>query len=163
MKNLRPIVCALALPALMAAAGLAARHAAPSIEGSYTLDFREMPDGSKLRPPQIVGMMTLTKDHRNFNIYWTEAGKPTSIAAIYHYTLSDKLFTEESLYYAANMAGAGITYETSSSAGTAPVTVKGDQIQFTLPLHGEPAVAFDKNGFTATRKDAFVDHWKKLD
>lgn len=32
-----------------------------------------------------------------------------------------------------------------------------------LPLHDEPVVVFDKNGFTVAQNRAYIDHWKKID
>ncbi|HEY8668506.1 MAG TPA: hypothetical protein VIL86_17805 [Tepidisphaeraceae bacterium] len=166
MNALRSIVITLLAAALcwLAVGAEPAEPAAPSIQGSYVLDFRELPDGTKVRSPEVIGMMTLTKDHRNFNVYWTDNGKPVSISTISTYSLSATEFTEESLYYADNgVAGKGPNYETKPVSGKAPVTVNGDKIEFQLPLHGEPKVVFDKNGLTATRAGAFVDHWKKVE
>ena len=166
MKNLRLIALApTAAIALAITAGLAARHAPPSIEGSYILDYRELPDGTKLRPPQVIGMITFTRDHRNFNVYWQDKGKTTSIGVVSKYSLTDKEYAEENIYGAMNdeSSGKAPTYDTTATRGTSPVTVKGDKIEFNLPLRGEPAVVFDKSGMTATRAGAFVDHWKKLD
>lgn len=168
MKTLAWIACVLAVPALLAAAfaaPVAAPTSGPSIEGSYVLEYRELPDGKKVSAPEVMGMITFTKDRRNFNVYWQENGKPSSISAICRYTLTDKEYTEESTYYMMNdaAAGKGPTYETSPASGKAVVTVKGDQISFKLPLHDEPELVFTKTGFTATRAGAFVDHWKKID
>ena len=39
----------------------------PSIEGTYRLVSRDVPDGSKQVPPAIDGLITFTKGYRNFN------------------------------------------------------------------------------------------------
>jgi hypothetical protein len=165
VKTLPKIACVMALPALLGAAGLATRPGGPSIAGTYELTSRDLPDGKQVLPPDLIGMVTFTKDRRNFNVYWQDNGKPVSISAVSRYTLSDKEYTEDNVYYMMNdaPAGKGLSYDTAHASARAPVTVTGDKIQFTLPLHGEPEVVFDKNGFTATRKGAFVDHWKKID
>jgi len=91
MKTLGLLI---AFPLIFFAAGaLAADPAVPSIEGSYILDYRELPDGKQVRPPELVGMMTFTKDHRNFNIHWMQEGKPVSISLISKYTLSATEYT----------------------------------------------------------------------
>jgi hypothetical protein len=46
---------------------------APSIEGTYRLVSRQLPDGTVLKPPDIMGLLTYTKSHRNFNIVWKDA------------------------------------------------------------------------------------------
>jgi hypothetical protein len=40
---------------------------APSIEGTDRLISRQTPDGTRLRPPEVIGLFTYTKTHRNFN------------------------------------------------------------------------------------------------
>jgi len=134
-----------------------------SIEGSYVLDYRELPDGKQVHSPDVIGMMSFSKDHRNFNVYWQQDGKPASISAISKYTLSKTEFTEENIYYLANgVDGKGPTYDTSSASGNSPVSMDNGKMQFKLPLHDEPKVTFDKDGFTATRLGAFVDHWTRV-
>ncbi len=166
MKAVGPTLVAIAVLALMLCGGLGAGaapvKAIPSIEGNYVIDYRELPDGRKIHAPEIVGMMTFSKDHRNFNLYWTDDGRPCSLSTISTYTLSDKEYTEVNLYRADNAAGKGVTYDVAPAQGKSPVTAKAGGFEFILPLHSEPVVAFDKSGFTATRKGAFVDHWKKM-
>jgi hypothetical protein len=45
----------------------------PSIEGTYQLVSRKMPDGTMQGPPDIMGLLTYTKSHRNFNVIWKNA------------------------------------------------------------------------------------------
>lgn len=147
---------------------LAGDPAVPSIQGNYVLEYRELPGGKQVRPPEVIGVCTFTGAYRNFNIYWSEKGQPVSISMISKYTLSATEYTEDNLYCAANnwmdaKGDKGITYQTTPLSGKSPVTIRGEQIEFKLPLHGEPPVVFDSQGFTATIPDAFVDHWKKTD
>ena len=46
---------------------------APSIEGTYQLISRKLPDGTVLKPPDIMGLCTYTKSHRNFNFVQKDA------------------------------------------------------------------------------------------
>ena len=144
-----------------------AAPAPPSIEGNYVLDYRELPDGTKVRAPDVAGMMTFTKDRRNFNVYWKEKDKTVSIGIVSRYTLSAKEYTEENVYFtiADGVGGKAPVYDLSSAKGSSPVTVKDGRIQFQLPLHSEPEAVFEKGGLTATRTGdhGFVDHWKKID
>lgn len=41
---------------------------APSIEGTYQLISRKLPDGTMLSPPEIMGFFMYTKGHRTVNI-----------------------------------------------------------------------------------------------
>ena len=161
---MKTIMCALVLVAVVLVhEGLGSQKSGPSIEGNYILDYRERPDGKKVRSPEIIGFMTYTKTHRNLNVYWTENGKPTSVSIVSKYTLSAKEYSEDGLYMAANEAGKGIAYETTATHAQSPVTVTDGKIRFQLPLHGEPELAFEAGGFTATRQGVFIDHWKKID
>ncbi len=134
-----------------------------SIRGSYMLEYRMLPDGKKVVAPDVIGMMTFTESSRNLNVFWTAGGKTNSISLIAKYTLTDKAYTESSIYYAADFDGKGMTYETAASQGTSAVTSNGGKTQFQFPLHGEPSGEFDKHSLTATKAGAFVDYWKKID
>ena len=85
---------------------------ATNIEGTYMLEYRETADGKKMMAPEIVGMLSYSKNVRNFNVYWMSGGKPSSISMVAKYTLSDKEYSEDCMYYAENMNGKGITYNT---------------------------------------------------
>jgi len=139
-------------------------HAAPpSIEGSYILESRQLPDGKVLRSPEVVGMMTFTGEHRNFNASWTEGGTQRSVSLIVKYTFSDKEYTEQTLFYAANLDGKGIVYDASGAKGSSPVTMKDGAATMAFPLHGEPMAALHPDGtFIATQKGQFIDRWKKV-
>jgi len=142
-----------------------AAAAAPNIEGTYRLVSRTLPDGKVLKPPQVIGLVTFAKGYRNFNVYWrTDRGKPFSIGAVAHYWLTAKEYREANIYYFQNdqINGTGGSYSTVPETAASPVTIKGSTIEFQLPLHSEPKVAFDSKGFTATRKGEFVDHWEKV-
>ena len=172
MKTTQALVgtLALATSAVMFCVGMGfgfgasnASSAGPNIEGTYMLEYRELADGKKLVAPEIVGMLSFSKNVRNFNVYWMSGGKPSSISMVAKYTLSDKEYTEDCMYYAQNMDGKGIAYETTATHGVSPVTMKDGAIAFTPALHGEPMLSITKSGMTATRTGVFTDHWKKMD
>ena len=67
----------------------AASAQTPSIEGTYQLISRQLPDGKVLKPPDIMGLQTYTKSHRNFNLVLKDAtGKFSSISAAATYKLT---------------------------------------------------------------------------
>src|SRR5437667_12203473 len=79
----------LGIAALITGTGQAAGEA-PNIEGTYKLVSRELPNGTKQGPPDVLGLLTYTKEYRNFNIYVKGArGKSLSISASGTYTLTD--------------------------------------------------------------------------
>ena len=156
----------IALFACLVVTGLSVGFAmkpAMSIEGNYVLDYRELPDGKKVHAPEIVGMLTYTKDRRNFNVYWADAGKGSSISLIAKYTFSESEYSEDNIFYAENMAGSPMVYDIKPSHVKSAVVMKDGHATVKMPLHGEPTMVFGADGnIIASRKDAFVDHWKKL-
>jgi hypothetical protein len=72
---------------------------APSIEGTYRLVSRQTPDGTRLKPPEVMGLFTYTKTHRNFNIVQRDAaGQCRSFSLVSTYTLTAAEYTETLLY-----------------------------------------------------------------
>ena len=68
---------------------LSASAQAQSIEGTYKFISRQLPDGTILRPPEIMGLFTYTKSHQNFNILRKDAtGKFVSHSSVSTYTLT---------------------------------------------------------------------------
>ncbi|CAN5555358.1 hypothetical protein BH09PLA1_BH09PLA1_36110 [soil metagenome] len=80
------------------------------------------------------------------------------------YWFDENRYTEEAIFYMENLpGGSGPKYVTTPQRASSPVSKMDASWQFKLPLHGEPEVVFTRDGFTATRGGAFVDHWKKVD
>ena len=154
--------------ALIVLTGAAAPLKPPSIEGTYRLVSRDLPDGSKQVPPAIEGLITYSKGYRNFNIYWKDArGKTLSISNIATYQLTPTEYREKSLFHLVNdeISGKGPSYDWSNPDGASPVTIAGIRIALKLPLHGEPEIVFEGNRMTATGKSdagSFVDHWERV-
>ena len=149
---------------LVSAVGCTQTNSPPkSIEGSYVLERRDMPDGRQLQSPEVMGMMTFKGGYRNFNVFWTEGSTPVSVSSISRYWFDENRYTEETIYYMENQRGTGPKYVNTPERATSPVTKMETSYQFKLPLHGEPGVVFNKDGFTATRPGAFVDYWRKVE
>jgi hypothetical protein len=145
--------------------GAVTHQKVPSIRGTYRLVSRDLADGTKQVPPNIVGLITFTTKYRNFNIYWKGAdGKPVSISNIATYQLTDKEYRETNVYYLMNdeSAAKGLNYELSATSGASPVSIQGTRVKMKLPLHDEPTVVFEGDRLTATREGEFVDHWVRV-
>jgi hypothetical protein len=135
------------------------------LEGSYKLAYRELPDGTKQSQPDVMGLMTYTKEFRNLNVYWKDAqGKSFSISYVASYKLTDEEYSEKSIYYMENdeISGKELRYNFSGLRGTSPVSVRNGRIEFCLPLHDEPCVVFEGDKFTASKPGVFVDYWEKV-
>jgi hypothetical protein len=137
---------------------------APTIEGTYQLISRQLPDGTMQRAPAIMGLLTYTKGYRNFNIIWKDAaGKFFSYSIVSTYKLTPTQYSETLLFSILNdqIGGKEISYELSGQTRSAPVTVQGGRIQFQPPFD-PPAFVFEGDKLTATAEGRFVDVWEKV-
>jgi hypothetical protein len=138
---------------------------APSIEGTYKLSSRKLPDGAVLKPPDIMGLLTYTESHRNFNIVWKDAtGKFFSYSLVSTYQLTPTEYSETRLFSILNdqIGGKDIVYDLSAKTHSVPVTIDGGRLQFKLPFD-PPAAVFEGDKMTATAEGRFVDVWDKVD
>jgi hypothetical protein len=139
---------------------------APSIAGTYRLVSRQFPDGTMLKPPEVMGLFTYTKTHRNFNILQKGAtGQWGSFSVASTYTLTPTAYTETLLYSVRTdlASGKDPVYELSGETRSAPVTINGGRLEFKAPF--EPRVlVFEGNKITATAaNNANVDTWEKVE
>jgi len=144
--------------------GLRSAAASPDIKGTYKLVSRQLPDGTVLKPPQIMGLLTYTETHRNFNIVGQGAmGKFFhSIAATY--TLTPTEYNQIQLFNVRNDSSdqTKVVYEVAEKKSSAPVKMESGRIEF--KPEGEPTLVFEGTKLTATRRDqqnSFVDIWEK--
>jgi hypothetical protein len=141
----------------------------PSIEGTYSLIRRELPDGTVQLPPAVKGMMTFTREFRNFSVVWSDdRGKYYSECYVARYTLGEEEYAETSEYLIVDdqIGGKGISYDLSATTSRSGVSSVGTRITFALPQPFEKAlsimVEFDGDKLKATGKDLFVDYWEKV-
>jgi hypothetical protein len=146
-----------------ASTGAAARSG-PSIDGTYRLAFRELPDGTRQVPPTVDGLMTFAGGYRGVNIMEHNArGNVVTLASVSRYTLADSLYTEHMRYHMAT----GLTESENGGFkanldGSSAVTVGADaSISFNLPLDG-PRVIFTGDSMTARLGRILTDHWVKV-
>src|SRR5512136_3135622 len=113
---------------LAVSAQAAKKSSPPSIDGTYRFLYRELPDGTKQMPPDVVGVNDFHHGVRNFNIYWHDAqGKRFSISYVANYKFDGKEYSEKSLYMMSDdeIDGKGISYDLTGPSGMSKVTVKG--------------------------------------
>lgn len=138
---------------------------APDITGTYLLTSRDLPDGTKQLPPAVSGMLTYTKEYRNFNVMWKDKdGKTVSISYVAGYKLTSTEYVETPIMRVmTNEAGPEkVTYAWPAETGMPnPVTVKDGAVTF--PIAGEPPViTFEGDKLTAVAEGQFVDHWTRV-
>jgi hypothetical protein len=137
---------------------------APSIAGTYQLISRQLPNGTMLKPPDIMGLFTYTKSHRNFNIVWKDAaGKSSSYSLVSTYKLTPTEYSETLLFsiLTDQIGGKDIVYDLSGKTQSVPVKMEGGRLQFKPPFD-PPTVVFEGNQLTATAEGRFVDLWEKV-
>jgi hypothetical protein len=133
---------------------------APSIEGAYQLISRKLPDGTVLKPPDIMGLQTYTKSYRNFNILSKDAeGKFVSLSLVSTYTLTPTEYTETVLF-SIRVRGQEIRHDLAGQPQRAVVTVDAGRIQFQRPEE-QRSVVFEGNKITSTSANN-VDVWEKV-
>jgi len=141
----------------------------PSIEGTYQFVSRTLPDGTMLKPPDIMGLCTFTKSHRNFNLVQKDAtGKFSSTSFVSTYKLTATEFTQTLLFSIRTdqIGGKDIVYDLSGKTGSTPVTVEAGRIQFKETFagpFGTRSFVFEGNKWTSTAENnANVDVWEKV-
>lgn len=138
-----------------------------SIEGTYKFISRKLPNGTELKPPEVIGMLTFTKEYRNFSITELEPkGKHLLHTTIAKYKLNDKEYTATNLFNAifdqskAGNKNGGLYFATDETAST-PVTIKDGRVIFKDPFD-HVVLTFDGNKLTVVGKKAFTDYWEKV-
>lgn len=148
----------------------AASAQAPSIEGTYKFISRQLPDGTVVKPPDIMGLQTYTKTHRSFNIVQKDAtGKFRSHSRVATYTLTATEYSETYLFDIVDdqIGGKEIVYNLSGQTRSAPVTVEGGRIQLKFSERRDlfprrPTEVCEGGKMTATAEGRFVDVWEKV-
>lgn len=135
-----------------------------NIEGTYQFVSRKLPNGAMQKAPDVMGMLTYTKKHRNFNVIWKDAnGKFFSYSLVSTYKLTATEYTETVLFSIINdeIGGRKINYDVTGQTRTAPVTIKDGRIEFKMPF--DPATfTFEANWITADTEGMFTDYWERV-
>jgi hypothetical protein len=141
----------------------------PSIEGTYQLVRRELPDGTIQLPPAVKGMITYTKEFRNFSVVWKDdKGNYYSECYVARYSLTDQEYSETPEYLIVDdqIGGKEISYDLSGTTAKSPLFLDGERIMFALPQAFEQELSisleFDGVNLKATGKDSFIDYWEKV-
>jgi hypothetical protein len=118
-----------------------------------------MRDGTVLRPPDVLGLQTYTRTHRNFNILSRGAdGQFTSRSIVATYTLTSTEYVETTLFHVF-VRGQEVRREVMAPPQRMSVTVDAGRIQFRTE---QRIAVYEGMRFTAT-SPVSVDLWEKLD
>ena len=136
---------------------------ADGIDGTWRLVKRQLPDGTVLTPPAVVGLGTTGHGLRHLNVFWhTPEGNPASFGIISKVNLTGYKYTE-TLIASAFDDGSGnpVVFDFSGETRSANVMREGGRISYQLPFD-PPSVVYDGDTLTATLEGAFVDYWERL-
>jgi hypothetical protein len=135
------------------------------IDGTYVLVSRTHPDGTAQTPPAVQGLVTFRDGMRNTNVFWRDAqGRGASVAGAAKFELTEYSYRETNVFFMRNSPEeAGVSYDLSDISQTSEVVYTERGLRFQLPMHDEPVVEFDKDGFTATMVGQYVDRWRKIE
>lgn len=125
---LRPRTLRALLTGLLLLIATGAVADAPNIEGTYRLVSRTLRDGTVLRPPDVMGLQTYTKTHRNFNILSKDPdGKYVSRSIVATYTLTPTDCIETTLFHIL-VRGNDVRREVSMQPERSSVTVDAGRL-----------------------------------
>ena len=134
-----------------------------SIEGTYKCSARKLSDGTKVKPPQITGLLIFTEKYRQLNLSWTdENGQLVSVSCIAEYTLDDTKYTEKNMFYCVTNETKGSAYDMSDLSASSEVIAKDGKISFTLPIHDKPLITVTRDHLVLEGPE-FTDYWKKVE
>lgn len=135
---------------------------APSVQGTWKLVSRTLPDGSVVKEPDVIGFTTYTADKRD--VLFAVKGNDGNYGGLIiqsKYSLTEKAYTEENLAFLKNFGAKTIVVPLKK--GTSRVTVKDGRIEFALPTAGNSPVVVEGDTMTVgvKGKDPF-DVYKKV-
>ena len=134
-----------------------------SIEGTYQLVSRTLPDGTVLKPPDLIGLLTYTKDHRTFSIVQKDAtGKLDSVSSMDTYKLTATEYSGSILFsiHTDKNGGKDNVFSRSWQTDRTPVKMEGGRIQFKSHFRRFSQV-FEGTKMTATN-DGITEVWEKV-
>ena len=138
----------------------------PSIEGAYVLQSRVLANGSVLKPPEVEGIYTLTRDYVNFNIVQrNDEGKVFSVSMMAKNKLTNEEYYQELVYMVINdeIGGNGASYNFEKKSGASPVKITDGKIEFLHPVDKTIYLSFEGDKLTATRADgSYTANWVKV-
>lgn len=142
--------------------------ATPSIEGTYRLARRELPDGTVVEYPDIRGTFSFSREYRHFSIVWKdEAGMLQSRCYVARYALTEKKYTETADYLIdGDEETSTARHDIARTTAASKVDFENGRIAFDLPQSFEKVmsirVEFEGDRLTARAEDVFTDVWERV-
>ena len=142
----------------------------PSIEGTYQFVSRTLPDGTVLKPPDIIGLLTYSKNRRTIIYAQKDAtGKIGLVTSVAGYTLTDTEYRGSITHNTIDMNGGKVNdfsrvfshaFSGSGKIDRTPVNMEGGRIQLKDTFRSFSQV-FEGTKMTATN-DGIAEVWEKV-
>lgn len=172
MKNKTHARCRACLSILAVAAvssvalsqAIAAPKQAASIDGTYELVRRVLPNGTVLRPPDVMALYTLSRGRFSLNLFFKNPdGTLASESSIGRYSFDRERYCEWISYTTRNnLDQPGVTNTAPALAQhCAAVAVRRRRYEFSPPGEGV-AMRVGHEGFEAKIEGGGTDYWTKV-
>lgn len=132
------------------------------LDGAWMLEHRELPDGTIVEPPEVMGYMTFRNGVRTTAVHWNEADGEHSHVGVAIYDMAKYEYAERNLYHARTAPGAGTEFDRNDYTASEEVVYTERGRRFRLPLHDEPLVEVGAGRLTATMPGEYIDHWVRV-
>ncbi len=133
-----------------------------SIEGTYVLESRQLPDGTTLTPPAVAGLYVLSEGYMSLNRAAKDTkGNLTSRSAIGKYAISGSTYSLELIYNAVN-DGTGTSYDFDKKSGSSEMAMVDGNVEMKIPLVDNLYGSFGPDSFTAMSRGKYIDKWVKV-
>jgi hypothetical protein len=133
-----------------------------SIEGTYVLQSRELPDGTTLTAPDVEGLYNLIGGYMNLNrAVKDNQGNITSRSAVGTYKISGSTYTMELVYTAEN-DGEGVKYDFSKRPGSSEMVMTDGNVEMKIPLTKNLYGSFGRDSLTVMSSGKYIDKWVKV-
>ena len=149
--------------ALSIFAGSAANAEEKGLEGKWVLTKRKLPDGTILRPPQVLGQFSVHRGLNQLVVFWPMPnGNSASLSAINKWEWSEsQVAVTPILMVFDDGSGKPPVYAVGGDVKRSPVTRNGGVVSFQHPTD-PPFNVWDGDHMTATLDGVFVDYWERL-
>ena len=136
-----------------------------SLEGTYRLVSRQLPDGTIKSSPDVLGLLSFTKTHRNLQVVWKGAnGILCSYSLASTYSFTPAKYTEKVLFTSLNdyTTGQKIAFDLVKRNQTVQI-ISAAEIDAAKTPFEPPTMVIDGNRIITTAEGMFIDEWERIE
>jgi hypothetical protein len=135
------------------------------LEGTYRLISRQLPDGTIKSSPDVLGLLSFTKTHRNLQVVWKAAnGILCSYSLASTYSFTPAKYTEKILFTSLNdyTTGQKIAFDLVKRNQTVQIISAAEIDPAKTPFE-PPTMVIDGNRIITTAEGMFIDEWERIE